>query len=72
MTTRDPLYNVINSMNPSDQKLIQEYLEETLPIYEFKSEVTEAITPIGVQINQEKIIGKVRRMLCLLRNWDSL
>lgn len=72
MTRRDPLYSVINQMTPTDQKLIKEYLEETLPIYEFQADVTENITPISVQIGREKVIGRVRGLLCLLRNWDSL
>jgi hypothetical protein len=66
------LYRAIRKMAPNDQKLFQEFLEETLPIYEFQSEITADITPIEAQINQEKIIGKVRVLLCFLRVRNSL
>lgn len=65
------LYRAIRKMEPNDQKLFQEFLEETLPIYEFKSEVTADITPMEVQVNQLKIIGKIKVLLCFLRVRNS-
>jgi len=54
-------------------KNLSSFIEETLPIYQFKCHVSADITPIKQQIEEERIICSVEIIRSVLRrHGDSL